>query len=212
MANQAERPTGGATGAQPIPAPEWIRDNWVWIAILGAILMAGGVLALLMPISAGIAATLVIGASFLIGGVVQVVHGFRSKGWRGRGWHMFGGLIYMLGGLLLLIQPLAGVVALSLLLIAILLVQGATRIVVAVQMKPARGWGWVVASGALSVLVAIMALVVLPLSSITLLGAFAAVTIGLEGAALVYYAFAARPSSDRTVSPDAGEHQRKVKA
>lgn len=212
MAYQAERHTGGATGERPIPAPDWIRDNWVWVAILGAILMAGGVLALLMPISAGIAATLVIGASFLLGGIVQVYHGFRSKGWRGRGWHMFGGLIYLLGGVLLLLQPLAGVVALSLLLIAILLVQGVTRIVVAFRMKPARGWGWVAASGALSAIVALMALIVLPLSSITLLGIFAAAVIGIEGAALIYYAFAARPSSDRTVRPDAGEREREAKA
>jgi uncharacterized membrane protein HdeD (DUF308 family) len=212
MAEHREARAGGVTGDRPILAPEWIRENWAWIAALGTILMVGGVLALLMPISAGIAATLVIGSAFVVSGAVQLYQCSRSRGWHGRGWHMLGGAIYLVGGLLLLLQPLAGVVALSLLLIAILVVQGVTRIAVAFRMRPGRGWGWVATSGGLSALVGMLALFILPLSSLTLLGVFAAVTIGIEGAALTYYAFAARPTEDRTVTPDVNDKRREAKA
>jgi uncharacterized membrane protein HdeD (DUF308 family) len=200
---QPDLHTGGASGDTPIPAPAWVRHNWASITALGAILTAGGALALLMPLAAGIAATLVIGAVFTACGAVQLYQTVHVGKEDERGWHALGGAVYLVGGLLLVLQPLAGVVVLSLLLIAVLAVQGVGRMATAYRMRPSRGWGWVAASGGLSALVASLALTVLPLSSLTVLGFFAAVTIGLEGTALLYYAFAARPRDDRTVTPDA---------
>jgi uncharacterized membrane protein HdeD (DUF308 family) len=197
-------PEGGATGAVPIAAPESVRRNWGWIALLGALLIAGGVVAIAMPVVAGIAATLVIGVSILIGGIVQGVHAFRVEGWKARAWNAVSAIVYVVGGLLLLFQPIVGTVALSLLIIAILIVDGFARIMMGVRMKPERGWGWLAASGALSAAIGVgIWLFALPAASLTLLGAFFGASLIVEGACFLYLAFAARPASDRTVTPDA---------
>lgn len=80
MVEDLEARAGGATGDGPVSPPEWIKENWAWIAALGVILMAGCALALLMPISAGIAATLVIGAALVVSGAVQLCQRLRAKG------------------------------------------------------------------------------------------------------------------------------------
>ena len=196
---------GGLTGDTPIEAPESFRRNWGWVALLGALLIAGGIAAIAMPVAAGVAATLAIGVAILIGGVVQGVHAFRCEGWRARAWNGVSAVVYIVGGLLLLFQPLVGTIALSLLIIAILIVDGIARIMMGVKMRPERGWGWLAASGAISAAlgVAIWAFF-LPAASLTLLGAFFGASLILEGASFLYLGFAARPNSDRTVSPDAG--------
>ena len=196
---------GGLTGETPIEAPESFRRNWGWIALLGALLIAGGIVAIAMPVAAGVAATLVIGVAILVGGVVQAVHAFRCEGWRGRVWHAVSAIVYVVGGLLLLFQPVVGTIALSLLIVAILIVDGIARIMLGVKMRPERGWGWLAGSGALSAAlgVAIWAFF-LPAASLTLLGAFFGASLIVEGACFLYLGFAARPTSDRTVSPDAG--------
>ncbi len=194
---------GGATGLTPVAAPESVRRNWIWLALLGALLIAGGLFALMAPVAAGIAATLVVGATLLICGVVQAVSAFRKAGWRGRLWQGLSAAIYLVGGVLLLFEPLAGTVALSLLVIAILIVDGGARVMLGLRTRPERGWGWMTASGVLSAVLGLgLALFALPAASLTLLGIVVATSLVFEGAAFVYLAFAARPVSDRTVTPE----------
>lgn len=198
----AETPTGGATGPEPIDAPEAVRRHWFWLALLGAVLILGGVLAIVMPVAAGVAATLVIGACLLVGGAIQAVHAFKCVGWRARLWHGLSALIYLVGGLWLLFEPFAGLIALSLLIVAILIVDGLMRVMMGLRMRPERGWGWMAAAGAASAALGVLIVIfALPAASLTLLGAVAGVSLILEGASFVYLAFAARPRSDRDVRP-----------
>jgi uncharacterized membrane protein HdeD (DUF308 family) len=195
---------GGVFGDQPIDAPDIVRKHWIWLAILGGALIVGGVFAIGAPVAAGIAATLVIGATLIVCGALQAVGAVRKKGWRGRVWHGAGAAIYLIGGLLLAFQPLAGTVALSLLIVAILIVDGATRVAMGFRIRPERGWGWLAASGAVSAAIGLgLAVFALPVASLTLLGVFVGASLLLEGASFIYVAFAARPVSDRTVTPDA---------
>ena len=62
---------------------ERLRGSWVWIAILGAIALIGGILALANPFAATLAATLLAGWTFLLFGVVQIIQAFRITGWSG---------------------------------------------------------------------------------------------------------------------------------
>jgi uncharacterized membrane protein HdeD (DUF308 family) len=194
---------GGATGETPIDAPESVRRNWIWLALLGGALVIGGLFAIAAPIAAGVAASVAIGLVFLVCGALQAVGAVRKAGWRGRLWHGASAAIALVGGALLVFQPVAGTVALSLLIIAVLIADGGARVVLGLQVRPERGWGWLTASGALSAVFGLgLALFALPVASLTLLGVFVGVSFAMEGAAFIYVAFAARPVSDRTVTPD----------
>ena len=200
------RKPGGVFGDVPIDAPETVRRNWIWLALLGGALIVGGLFAIAAPVAAGLAASIAIGVAFVVCGAVQAFGAFRKQGWRGRVWHGVSAAVFLVGGLLLAFQPLAGTVALSMLIIAILIVDGIARLAMGFRIRPERGWGWLTASGALSAVVGLgLALFALPAAGLTVLGVFVGVTLLFDGAAFIYYAFAARPTSDRTVRPDAQE-------
>jgi uncharacterized membrane protein HdeD (DUF308 family) len=198
----ADTAAGGATGPTPVAAPEALRRNWLGVALLGAFLVAGGVVAIAAPVAAGVAATLVIGTVILIGGAIQAWSAFRCDGWRARSWHAISAAVYVVGGVLLLLDPLAGTIALSLLVVAILIVDGAARVMIGLKMRPERGWGWMTGAGGVSAALGVaFAVFVLPQGGLTLLGVVAGCSLLFEGASFIYLAFAVRPESDRSVMP-----------
>jgi len=172
--------------------PEIIRRNWGWMLALGVVLIIGGLAAFLLPFLASVAVTGAIGAVFLIGGALQFVHGFRVSGWRAQAWSALSAAVYLAGGVLLLLDPLTGMVALSVLVAAVFLVDGVVRIVMGLRLRPERGWGWVLAGGIASALFAGVVLAFLPGASMTLLGIMAAVLLTLEGWGCIFLALAAR--------------------
>src|SRR5690349_5324477 len=52
---------------------EHLRDEWWWFLILGVMLLLSGLLALVYPFVASVAAVIVLGASLLVSGVATIV-------------------------------------------------------------------------------------------------------------------------------------------
>lgn len=172
--------------------PEIIRRNWGWLLALGIVLVIGGLAALLLPFLASVAVLGIIGAVFAVAGLLQFIHGFRVTGWKAQAWSALSGAIYLGGAVLLFLEPLAGLMALSVLVVAIFLIDGVVRIVMGLRMRPQRGWGWVMTGGLASALFAGVVLAFMPQISLTLLGVLAAVSLTLEGWACVFLALKAR--------------------
>ena len=68
-------------------------------------------------------------------------------------WQGLSGLVYLVGGLLAFFNPLAGAVALTLVLAATFIVDGLVRIALALGSRPLDHWGLVLAGGIVSLLV-----------------------------------------------------------
>lgn len=156
-------------------------SNWWLFLVLGILLILGGISAVLAPIFASLAVTIAIGAALVIGGVVKFVHALRSAGWEGRGWSILSAIIYFIGGLLLLFNPLAGMISLTVLMIALIGVDGVVRIVLAFRIRPAAGWGWMLAGGIVSLALAILMAIAMPWISLTALGILAGIALIFEG-------------------------------
>ena len=60
-----------------------IAGNWGWFLVLGLVLIAAGVAAIVFPLLSTIATKIALGWIFLIAGVLLVVHAFSIQGWRG---------------------------------------------------------------------------------------------------------------------------------
>ncbi|MBF9032957.1 hypothetical protein HKCCE2091_01790 [Rhodobacterales bacterium HKCCE2091] len=118
--------------------------------IAGIILIVGGVLSLLAPYAASIAVTLIVGWSFLIGGIVNLAAAFGNDGHRGS--HVLFGLLGLLLGLSFLLDPLGGVVSLTILVGIVFLVSGGFRLALAWARREMSGFWILLLSGALSVL------------------------------------------------------------
>ena len=191
---QDHRPRGlGRLGPDDlIDPPEVLRRNWGWLMALGVVLIIGGLAALLLPFFASVAVTGLIAGVFAIAGIVQFLHGFRVSGWRAQAWSAVSGAIYLGGAGLILLDPLAGMVALTVLVAAIFLVDGAVRIAMGLRMRPERGWGWVTTGGVAAALFGGAVIAFMPAISLTLLGIIAGVSLTLEGWGCVFLALAAR--------------------
>jgi len=180
------------TDDELVAPSEGARRNWGWMLALGIFLILGGLAALLLPFTATIAVTAAIGVIFFVGAVLQFIHVFRAGDWGARLWSGVSALVYLAGGVLLLLNPLAGMVALTVVAVAVFLIDGIVRIAMAVRMRPERGWGWVLTGGIGSAALAGLILALMPEISLTLLGVLAGVSLILEGWGCTFFALTAR--------------------
>ena len=96
------------------------------------------------------------GATFLVGGIATLIQSFQEKEWGGVFWQLAIGIVYLAGGVVFLVNPFGGVIALTVFLGIIFFVEGIARMIMGFQMRSERNWGWLVASGAMSMLLGIL--------------------------------------------------------
>lgn len=173
-------------------ASSGIARHWGWFTALGAVLILLGVIAWLDVVAVTIASTVVIGASLLVGGVFQIIHSFMVKEWRGFIFGLLSGVLYLIGGLLIINEPVQGAIVLTLLLAATVIVGGVVRIVIALRHREVRAWGLVLASGLVSLGVGCLLYVNLPWSGLWVLGTLIAIELLIQGAGWLYFGIALR--------------------
>ncbi len=160
---------------------ETLRTSWVWMVLFGVISLVGGVLALANPLAATLAATVLAGWVFTLLGVLQVFQAFRIPGWPGFIWSLLFGILVLAVGLSLIFNPLAGMVSLTLLVAVLFIVTGAVKAMYALSLRPISGWGWVLASGLVSVVLGVMILANFPWSAVAVLGILLAIELISNG-------------------------------
>ena len=169
-----------------------LQRGWGWFVGLGAVLVVLGIVVIASPIVATMAIELLVGWILVIGGVLQIVQALRARGWRGFLLHLVGGILYLLVGVLLLYDPLGGALALTLVLTAFLVVQGIVQIVIAVQIRPTRNWGWLLASGVITLLLGLLIWSGWPSSALWVIGLLVGIHLVVTGASLIMLGLAAR--------------------
>ena len=168
-----------------------IQDNRGWFIALGVVLIVVGTAAILFPFLSTLSTELFVGWLLVIGGIVQMVHAFRTKEWGGFFWEFLIGALEVIAGVILLSYPLAGLVALTVFLAVMFIIEGAFRAALAFKIKPQAGWGWVLAGGIVSGLVGVMIWAHLPSSSFWAIGLLVGINIAMAGWTLVMLAMSA---------------------
>ena len=103
--------------------------GWGWLLASGLVSVAIGLMAVIWPFSATLAATLVVGWFFLIAGAFALVGGFAGRGHRRRNYLILYGVLSVIAGLLLVFHPFSGALSLTLLVAVWLAVRGVMEIV-----------------------------------------------------------------------------------
>ncbi|PWW03907.1 uncharacterized membrane protein HdeD (DUF308 family) [Hoeflea marina] len=176
---------------------ETFGKTWTWMAVLAVICIIGGFAALFNPFGATILAVVLAGWVFLIQGVVQVIHAFRVRDWPGFLWSLGLGVLSLLVGFVLVADPLAGSVSLTLLVAVLFLMTGVAKTMFALSLRPAGNWGWILASGLISALLGIMILVGLPSSAATILGLLLGIELVSNGVLFLFVAMGLRQLGHR---------------
>jgi uncharacterized membrane protein HdeD (DUF308 family) len=181
---------------------ESVRKNWVWFLILGIVLVVCGLFAISMPLAAGWAVTWVLGWSLIVAGVVQVVQSFSVSSWGGLIWQIIVGLVMLVGGYLVFANPLASLLTVTVLIAWVFLVQGVAQVVMSFRVRPDDGWVWILISGIVSVVVALMIFNRFPTNAAYLPGLLAGISITFNGITYIIISMAARSAAPaEAVSP-----------
>jgi uncharacterized membrane protein HdeD (DUF308 family) len=157
----------------------------------GAVLIVAGLLAILSPFVAGLSITVMVGAMLILSGISQCFLAFRAGAF-GRALVVFlVGVLLTVAGIHMISQPVSGLAALTLILMAYLLATGILEIVVAFQLRPADGWGLELFNGAVTLLLGILLWRQFPLSGAWAIGILFGIKMVFSGWAFVFIGRAA---------------------
>lgn len=163
-----------------------------WSIALGVLMIIAGIIAMFAPWEAGLVITIVVGWSAIFNGIAQIIFGVRTHG----GWHVLLevllGIIYIIAGVYLLMHPVGGLLALTLILASFLLVYGVFALVLAFQIKPRGGWGWVLFDGIITILLGILIWAHWPFNSDWVVGTLFGISIFMSGVTRLMMSLALR--------------------
>ena len=166
--------------------------SWTWWVIAGLLAILGGIYAFFNPVAASLTVTVFAGLMFLVLGIVQIITAIQMREHGGFVWQLLLGILTALTGVLLLTNPLAGMVALSVVVGAAFFGIGVAKVLLGLKIRPRDGWGWVVLSGAISLLLAALIFGDFPRSAITILGILLAVELLSTGFTFLFCGLAIR--------------------
>ncbi len=166
--------------------------NAGWIVALGVMTVIAGVLALGSPLAGGLTVVVFIGIAMAIGGVARTIGAF-SAGSFGQGTLAFlGGTLTFGAGLILAGRPGIGLATLTLMLGAFLLMDGITGAILAFRIRPEKGWGFMLFSAVLGVILGFLLLREWPLSGVWAIGTLVGVNLLFSGFSMISLGTAAR--------------------
>jgi uncharacterized membrane protein HdeD (DUF308 family) len=179
-----------------------VREHWVLFLVEGIILLILGILAILIPVAASLAVTIILGWLFLVSGIVGLVTTFWARHAPGFWWSLLSAVLAIAAGIVLLAWPVSGTISLTLLLIVFFVIEGVASIMFALEHKKELSgqWGWMLVSGIIDLILAVMIWAGLPSTAAWALGLLVGINMLFGGAALIAMALHARSSDAGSTS------------
>jgi uncharacterized membrane protein HdeD (DUF308 family) len=157
-----------------------VRKSWGWFLALGIVQIVAGMLAVSFAFSATVASVVTLGVLLLVAGGAQVGAAIWARDWSGFFLFLLVGVLYAVAGLFTLQQPVLAAESVTLMLAAAFVVGGVFRIIVAlVERFPS--WGWVLANGAIAVLLGIAIWQQWPASGLWVIGMLVGIDLIVNG-------------------------------
>jgi uncharacterized membrane protein HdeD (DUF308 family) len=152
-----------------------------------------GFVAISVPLLSTLAAEILIGWLFIIGGIVRIVSLPRSKLTPGFWWSLLTAVVVSLLGVILIAQPLPGVLTLTAMLVGLFILEGLVAVYMAFELrKHMQHWGWTLIKGVVDLALAGMIWSGWPGSAAWAIGLLVGVNLLFFGFSLAMTAFAAR--------------------
>lgn len=179
-----ERQRARADRAEPLAGPIAMSDSnaYLWTGVMLSLL---GALAILFPLISTLTVTLVVGLAILAAGLVKLWRAFSTRPAGRAVLKGFWGLLYLFAGALILAAPLTGAATLTIVLGALFIVGGVASVAWSLMPPRAPRWGWMLASGAVSMLLGVLLIFMMPVAAFWFPGLLAGVDLITTGAAFI---------------------------
>ncbi len=174
---------------------ETMRSKWGWFVAFGVLAAISGLLALVLTVTATIVSVVVVGLLMVGTGAVEIGLGFRARGWDRALYWEFTGLIYLVAGILAIVDPIPASVIITLFLGAGLLAAGVVRVVTAFSRHDPQVRAPLILAGAVTALLGLVIVLGWPRNSMSILGTLLGVDLLFTGIGWVVFGLRLRPTA-----------------
>jgi len=178
----------------------WVKDtkkNAGWLIVLGAICGVVGFMAIASPMVAGKSVAVMVGVFMLVAGLSRLIGSLKAGSFGSGSMGFLWGLLTSLAGLLMFLRPLGGLGVLAIIRGIYFFTDGIWGIVLAFRVRPEKGWGWMLISGVLAVLLGFFIFRQWPISGAWAIGTLVGIHLLFRGVSLAAIGVAARGGLSR---------------
>ncbi len=158
------------------------RSEFLWLGIAMTVI---GILAIIFPFIATLTVELMIGWLLLLAGIVTLGSSFSVHGTGPFFGTLLLSLLYLGLGIYFLTHPGVGIVVLTMVVAALLMVEGAVQLTFSFDMQSKGGWFWMLLSGLVSIAAGLLIAAGLPGTSLFALGLLVGVSFLSTGIAFI---------------------------
>ena len=169
-----------------------LKKNWGWILALGILLLVLGTIGLGMTVFLTLASVFYFGFLLLVGGGAQIVHAFKAKGWKSIVLSLCIAILYIVSGVMVIGNPVAGSAVLTFMLAVAIIAIGILRIAMGFQLRGFKNWIWPVLSGIVAMLMGVVIILQWPISGFWVIGLVVAIEMIMNGWATIAIAITAK--------------------
>jgi uncharacterized membrane protein HdeD (DUF308 family) len=163
-----------------------------WYLVEGVLLVAAGIVAIIYPVISSLAVIVLLGWLLIISGVLQGLSLIGARHVPHFWLQLISVALAVVIGLLILRNPVEGLVSATLLLIVFFMIEGLSKVVFALTIRPFPNWGWVLASGMVGIFLSLILWASLPVTAVWLVGLLLGIELISTGAAIGYLAWEVR--------------------
>lgn len=172
----------GDLGAMTARIKQELREHKGKYIFQAMIFIIAGVLAAAFPATTALNVELIIGAILLLTGIFQFVLTLKSKmHW----WSLLSACLSIAIGVIMLWKPLPVLLAFVTLLAIFMTMEGILELLLAFQFRPMRNWGWMLFSGVVTLVMAVILWVGFPIVDVLYLGWMIAINLIFYGLSLL---------------------------
>jgi uncharacterized membrane protein HdeD (DUF308 family) len=168
-----------------------VEQHAFWYLLQGVLLVIAGLLAIVYPVISSQAVIALLGWLLIISGLLQGVSLIGARHVPHFWPQLISVILACLVGFLFLRDPAQGTVTIALLLIVFLMMEGISKVVFALTIRPFPNWGWVLASGVIGILLSVVLWSNLPVDTVWLIGLLIGANLISFGAAISWLAWKA---------------------
>lgn len=169
-----------------------VKRHWLLHMIEAVVLIVAGLAAIVFPVFSSAFFVIMLGWLLIVSGVSQAL-GLFGAGKAPSFWlQLISVALGIIVGVLLLRHIGEGMLLISLLLIIFFMIEGVSKIVFALTIRPLTNWGWVLASGVLGVLLSGFLFASMPVTALWLIGLLLGIHLISVGASVGVVAWTAR--------------------
>lgn len=173
---------------------ETVKRHSLWYLVQSGLMIIAGILALAYPAVSSVAVVFFLGWLLIFGGILQGISLIGARHVPHFWLQLISVVLFVIVGLLFLRNPGESLLTLTLLLIVLFMVEGISKVIFALTIRPLPNWGWVLGSGIIAILLAFYLWASIPVTAVWLIGVLLGIELICEGVALGYLAWQVRKS------------------